>query len=137
MGRVQLTIKNKTSRKLEAKYQNAWFDSGGFTYYNDQPNIEVDEEQTIKLESKGFSSGVSGYIVYEIGGNDIAVAFSNPSFGRNKLDVGTNGYRTWDHMGSHDYDTFVMELKDEKLKFECRCSGGNPNCASVIVTEID
>ena len=80
-------------------------------------------------------AGCSGYVVYEMGGSEITIAFANPSAGRNKLGVGTTGKIVWDDMSSHDYDEFyeLITIADRKFMFHCQCTGSSTNVCTINI----
>ena len=132
---VKLTINNNSG--FDMIYKGQWYDSGrvanGFRWsdiQNNQPLVVLSYERDWAL------AGCSGYVQYEISGTLITIAFSNPAAGKNKLNVGKgNGRKVWDDKGNHGYNPFVKEVNttDQILYFNCKCSGGRTNDATVSI----
>lgn len=127
--------------KSKMTYVRDWYDSGRLAdSYSWQQIIEPgDKADILNYERDWASSGCSGYVTYEMLSKEITIAFSNPSSGRNKLGVGTDGWSVWDNMENHNYDTFTVniDLRDGSiLKFTCGCTGGKTNKCEVEVTHL-
>jgi hypothetical protein len=119
-------------------YQNAWHDSGGLAdEYCWPKEIENDNHNTVLLCERDHSPvGCPGFVQYEIGGTLVTFAFSNPSIGHNKLNVGTGvGREVWDTMSWHQYEPFVIKISigNTHLTFNCECSGGTTNVANISI----
>ena len=134
---VKVTINNRSG--FDMIYRGIWFRNGRVADGFEWSNIKKNETAVIlNYETDGSIFGCSGYVQYEISGTLIAIAFSNPFIGYNKLNVGesTEGSRNvWNNMESHDNCTFVKEIqiRDQNLRFTCNCSGGIVNDANIVI----
>ena len=134
---VKVTINNKSG--FDMIYKGQWYGSGRVADGFDWSNIKKSETAVIlNYESDWSLAGCSGYVQYEISGTLITIAFSNPVIGYNKLNVGdSTGSKVWDDMEDHDYRTFVEQIKikdrDQILYFNCKCSGGITNDATIVI----
>lgn len=133
---VLVKISNKSG--FDMTYKDDWYDSGrvadGFSW---PKSISNDDHQDVLNYERDYSLfGCSGYVTYGMGGVNVTIAFSNPSVGSNKLGVGTDGKGVWDDMDNHDYDPFVVQITvgDVRLNFNCKCTGGSTNTATVDIT---
>ena len=81
--------------------------------------------------------GVSGYVVYSLHGHDVAIAFSNPPVGFNKLNVGlasaeTGGKNVWDEMEHHAESwATTLVIGDKAFNVALSATGGLTNEATV------
>ena len=134
---VLVKITNNSGYEME--YVGDWYDSGrvadGFNWSTIQPN--GDHSDVLNYEKDSSWAGCSGYAQFNMSGVVVTIAFSNPSAGTNKLGVGTTGKNVWKNMENHDYNAFVVEvpIADGKLYFNCKCTGGNTNTATVDVSK--
>ena len=134
---VKVTINNKSG--FDMIYKGQWYGSGRVADGFEWSNIKKNETAVVlNYESDWSLAGCSGYVQYEISGTLITVAFSNPVIGYNKVNVGDNiGSKVWDDMEDHDYRTFVEQIKikdrDQILYFNCKCSGGIVNDATIVI----
>src|SRR4051794_20538372 len=97
---VQVRISNQTDSALE--YVHAWFDSGRLADNCSWP-ARIEPGQiggTQCSERDSFAAGCSGWVQYKTQNADLYFAFSNPSVGRNGIDIG-NKTSVWDHMTEH------------------------------------
>ncbi len=132
---IKLTINNES--RFEMTKVGDWFDSGRLadTYNWPQTIAEGDKAVTLCYESDWSLAGCSGYVQYSMNGTDVTIAFSNPAVGTNKLGVGTNGKSVYEGMSDGDYKQFSIRCKvgDSAVYFNCQCSGGDTNVATVTV----
>ena len=66
----------------------------------------------------------------------MAIAFSNPLIGTNKIGVGLHdGQKVWDDMNNHDYKPFEVQLTigGKNLIFSCSCTEGNVDTVKVTI----
>ena len=132
---VKVTINNNSG--FDMIYKGQWYDSGRVADSFEWSNIKKSETAVILNYERDWAlAGCSGYVQYEISGTLIAIAFSNPSVGTNKLNVGGgNGKKVWDDMENHDYNPFVIEINitDQIVYFNCKCTGGDTNDATIAI----
>jgi hypothetical protein len=133
---VKITITNNTSETLTKP--DAWFDSGRVADGWSWPDkIAPGAKEIIECyERDSATAGCSGYVKYNLGEKgQMAIAFSNPSVGKNKLGVGlgSKAKEVWDGMTDHGYDPFVQsfDLGSVKVVATCQASGGDVNNARV------
>ena len=131
---VKLNIKSPPG--CDMMYVGYWFDSGRVADGFNWPRVISDSNPGVILcyENGNSPGGCSGYVTYKMGGTNITIAFSNPSFGTNKLGVGINGKGVWNDMGNHNYAPFWVDitLADKKvITFDCNCTGGTTNVCTV------
>lgn len=128
---INLVIINNSGYDMQ--YDSDWFDSGRLADGKNWPEvIPRGQVATIQCCEKDYSwAGCSGYVVYTANGRKIAIAFSNPRVGRNKVGVGTDGRQTWDNMDNHGYKPFI-EYADRYTAL-CSCTGDNVNFALVNI----
>lgn len=135
---VKLEIKNTTGYKMSDP--KSWFDSGRLADGWEFPDpILPGQTKTVEMYEKDWVlAGCSGYVEYSINKGTIAIAYSNPSSGSNKLGIGVKGKDVWKYMSNHDYGPFTVDFEINKLKFKAKleCSGGSVNKASVKI-ELD
>ena len=109
--------------------------SNGFGWPN---RIARGDNQTVSCyERDGSLAGCSGFVTYTMGGTDVTIAFSNPTFGTNTLGVGIAGTLMWGELSNHEYAEFseTITLNDNTiLVFNCQCSGGATNFCIVTIT---
>lgn len=133
---VKLEIRNNSG--FDMTYKGDWYDSGRLadTYSWPKSIPSGDHATILSYESDWSAAGCSGYVTYAMGGEQVTIAFSNPSVGTNKLGVGTNGKGVWDHMGDHDYQPFVVQItiNGARLNFNCKCTGSSTNTATVDIS---
>ena len=81
--------------------------------------------------------GVSGYVVYSLHGQHVAIAFSNPTFGYNKLNVGVScpekaGKNVWDNMEHHSEPTAkTLVIGGKAFNVQMTSTSGSTNDATV------
>ena len=85
---IKLNIRNDTPFPMS--YFSFWFDSGRVADNFSFPKlINKSEFYTVVLYERDWSlAGCSGYVQYNMNGNIVTIAFSNPSVGTNKVGVG-------------------------------------------------
>lgn len=94
----------------------------------------INSEDRAIVQSAGVLTGVSGYATYELDSTDITIAFSSPSVGTNKLNVGCSGKQVWDRMDSKDYKPWAKRITTQggtTLNISLKCSSGPVNNAIV------
>jgi len=132
---VKLSINNHSG--FEMTYAGDWFDHGRLANSFKWPRtISNDDHRLILCYERDWSlAGCSGYVQYKMSGTVITIGFSNPTFGTNKLGVGTTGKGVWDDMGNHSYQPFVIKIQidGKELNFNCQCTGGTTNVAEVSI----
>ena len=132
---VRLTVKNKSGFTMN--FKRSWYDSGRLANSYSWPKTVEDGDQMdiMSYERDWALAGCSGYVDYEINGTVITFGFSNPSSGKNKLGIGTNGKAVWDNMEHHGYDPFVetLPISGVTLQFKCKCTGSTTNHATVDI----
>ena len=95
---IKLVITNKTPFIM--MFHSFWFDSGRVADHFSWPKIiNKGEVHTIVCYERNWSmAGCSGYVQYNMNGNIVTIAFSNPSVGSNKVGVGVE--ETGEKVGS-------------------------------------
>ena len=132
-----IIVKIQNNSGFDMSYHSHWYDSGrlgdGYCWKSIPDN---DHKEVLSYERDFALAGCSGYVQYIMGGTFIAIAFSNPSVGSNKFDVGTAGKKVWNRMDSQDYEWFARKIvvDDVELFFNCKCTGGNTNTVDVIIS---
>lgn len=94
---VSLNITNLT--ELDLTFNDNWFDSGGLSLGSNFPAvIHPGATAHTQCEAKSGFAGCSGWLKYMTpNGAPIFFCFSNPSAGKNAIEVG-NATGAWDHM---------------------------------------
>ena len=132
---IRLIIENHSGFAMN--YVNDWYDSGRLadTYSWPAKVQSGGRLDVLNYERDHAVAGCSGYANYEINGEVITFAFSNPSMGKNKLGVGIGGKIVWDEMGYNGYKQFTLEIpvRSTILKFVCKCTGSTTNHATVSI----
>lgn len=136
---VRVTIVNKSG--VAMKYKAAWYDSGRLADTYEWPDMEgADKADILNYEGDNSWSGCSGYVQYDICGTLVAIAFSNPSMGRNKVGVGIGGKDVWGKMKDNNYDPFAEKIRvnggSYELIFHCQCSGGTTNHCRINISRV-
>merc|ERR1712141_197213 len=118
-----------------------WFDKGRLKHGSTFPKVinNYGEAEIVMHETDHSFSGCSGYVTYIMGhgtktSTPVAIAYSNPAAGKNKLDVGTGDAKTiWKKMTSNDYKTFKRSLYIEHVHMVATgtATGGYVNDAQV------
>ena len=130
-------VKIHNNSGMSMRFLRYWYDSGRVADGYKWPAIIADgtHEDTLNYEIDWSLVGCSGYVIYEMGGSEITIAFSNPSVGHNKLGVGTTGKNVWDEMSHHGYDNFnvLLTIASKKLLFHCNCTGSKMNICTVNI----
>lgn len=105
---VIVTIENATDEALV--YKSNWMDVGEHDADNKFEGITGHGGFTIAFLQSLITLGrVSGYMVYNMGGEDVTFAFSTPKIGKNKAGFGKgsndgSSNSVWDNMEGH-YET--------------------------------
>ena len=114
-----------------------WYHSGRIADGYSWPVTIADgtHENVLNYELDYTMAGCSGYVVYEMGGSEVTIAFSNPAAGRNKLGVGITGKRVWDEKSCHGYKDFdvLLTITDKILLCHCNCTGSKMNICTVNI----
>ena len=94
---VNLSIANLT--ELDLNFADSWFDSGGLSSGSSFPEaIHPGGTGLAKCEATSLLSGCSGWVKYTLPNMaSMYFCFSNPSIGKNAIDVG-NSTSTWNNM---------------------------------------
>ena len=120
-------VKIQNNSGMGMHFMRDWYDSGRVADGYSWPRTINDgtREDILNYERDWSMVGCSGYVVYEMGGSEVTIAFSNPSVGRNKLGVGITEKSVWDAMSNHGYKDFdvLLTIADRKLMFHCKCTG--------------
>ena len=134
---VKVSIVNNTD--IPMTYISEWYECGrladGFlwpaTIDQGHPAIVLNYEVDY-----GFYAGCSGYVEYKMGSTTVAIAFSNPFPGTNKLGVGSqDGTSVWNDMSNHNYRPFevLLTIEGKTVRANCSCTGGTVNEAKVEI----
>jgi hypothetical protein len=136
---VHLVIQNDSG--VEMHSPSTWFDSGRLADSYEWPsNIPNGHNLDVLLYEKDWAvTGCSGTVTYTINNTPVTFGFSNPLSGTNKLGVGKDSRKVWDGMQNHNYDPFDVQLRlgDVDVTFQCRCSGGTTNVATVKIVKCE
>ena len=131
-------LKIDNSSGVEMRYKTDWYYCGRLATGFSWPRTigGNDHAEVLNCERDFSIFGCSSYITYTMGTADVTIAFSNPSIGYSKLEVGT-GKNIWDRMDSHNYNPFqvFVDTIQKTLKFDCRCTSGFTNICTVNITE--
>lgn len=133
---VEVVIVNSTQSTL--KFVHDWFDSGRVADDNSWPaTIEPHANFRVKCYERDWSgAGCSGWVCYALNGNNLYFAFSNPSFGTNKIGLG-NSDSVWDNMDAHYgpfYGPFDIKFTDSTwVTAQIRSTGGATNTATWLL----
>ena len=136
---VIITMTNDTP--YDWTYKSDWFDSGG-SVGTPPAIIKANTECTIKFEKTwGSSAGTSGTISYNVNGQVMTFAFSNPYVGSNKIGVGTDGHKAWENMSSHTENPCIYKWGFTSplpfnLQAEFENTSGKINNASMTLSTI-
>ena len=134
---IRMMISNESGFPMTRRGE--WYDSGrlGDSYSWPSRIQNGDHCDIMNYERDWALAGCSGYVQYEIGGDVVTFAFSNPSVGCNKLGVGTGGKDVWDKMDNHDYKPFVVQVQVDRYRHSldvvCHCTGGSTNMCIVTI----
>lgn len=121
------------------KFKGDWYHNGRLADTYKWPDVlkSNDKMDILSYEKDGSLAGCSGFTNYSINKDTmVTFAFSNPSIGLNKLEVGIGGRSVWDNMGNQNYDYFQRTIAvagSESVKFQCRCTGSTTNHATVDI----
>ena len=130
-------VKIQNNSGFDMSYHSHWYEHGrlgdGYCWKSIPDN---DHNEVLSYERNYSPVGCSGYVQYKMGGNFITVAFSNPSIGPNKCDVGTASKGVWSKMVSQEYEWFERKIvvDDVELFFKCKCTGGIMNTVDVVLS---
>ena len=119
-------------------YLSDWYFNGRLADgYSWGDTIKPGEKREVLSHEVDWSwTGCSGYVTYRMCDTNITIAFSNPTFGTNKLGVGTGGRQVWWEMSSHNYSdfTFYKDAAKARMQFDCICTPGTTNTCTVNIT---
>ena len=130
-------VKIYNNSGMNMRFMRDWYDSGRIGDGYSWPKTIADKtrEDVLNYEKDFSMAGCSGYIIYEMEGTEVTIAFSNPSAGRNKLGVGVTGKNVWNEMSDHRYESFdvLLPIADKQLLFRCKCTGSSMNTCTVNI----
>lgn len=138
MSLLQCKVKIANHSTLPLQYVTSWYSHGGAV--DDWPMHIGNGDEVVVLnasEADERAPGVSGFVVYKLHGQDIAIAFSNPTVGHNKLEVGlaseeTGGKNVWKEMESHGQPwAKTIVAGDRAFNVACSMTSGLTNDISV------
>ncbi len=134
---VRVKINNKSGYVM--KYQTDWYHRGRLADSYEWP-MEIGDGgncDILNYETDNTIYGCSGYVQYNIGGTVVTIAFANPTYGYNKLGVGTgSGKEVWDKKGTHTSSPFVVTIRigSGVLDFHCACTRSTTNLVTVDIS---
>ena len=137
---IRLVIENYS--EVDMHFKSDWFDSGRLAdSYNWPTKVAHGGKLDVLCYERDWAwTGCSGSVDYQMNDTLVTFAFSNPLVGTNKLGVGDTGRKVWDNMTNHDYSPFTIDIIIDRgngsipLTFECRCTEGTTNSATVKIT---